>query len=121
MLRSAVLELATSFRLAVEIVVESGNVPTRMLRNHFWAHGRLFEHRGDWNSSTSAGWRTEPHMPGLKSMGWSSTSPEINSLTGLVSMSKTRRLIRGVGGGHPQSWLIRCFSKMCYSTADAWR
>lgn len=32
MLRSAALELATSFRLAVEIVVESGNVPTRMLR-----------------------------------------------------------------------------------------
>ena len=30
MLRSAVLELATSFRLAVEIVVETGNVPMKI-------------------------------------------------------------------------------------------
>lgn len=42
MLRSAALELATSFRLAVEIVVETGNVPMHIqgfprwiLWNHF--------------------------------------------------------------------------------------
>jgi len=47
-LRSAVLELATRFRLAVDIVVETGNVPMHIQGFHADAAGIISELMGDY-------------------------------------------------------------------------
>ena len=55
MLRSAVHELATSFKLAVEIVVETGNVPMHIRGFPRGCCGIISEHMGDYLNTVGIG------------------------------------------------------------------
>lgn len=55
MLRSAALELATSFRLAVEIVVETGNVPMHIQGFPRGCCGNISELMGDYLNTVGIG------------------------------------------------------------------